>query len=66
MAEDADLSVSRRQRGLAGCPSHHHVAVARWLHVAPRWKEGLFNSQSLPRMEHLTLANENNITDPLL
>ncbi len=32
----------------------------------PGWKEGIFNSQSLPRMEHLALANKKNITDPSL
>lgn len=32
----------------------------------PGWKEGLFNRHSLPRMEHLALANEKNKTDPVL
>lgn len=64
-AEVADLSESRSHRSPGCCPSHH-VAVVWWQHVAPRWKEGLFSSQSLPTMDHLTLANETKITDPLL
>lgn len=62
VAEDGDLSVSS---SLAGHPSHRHVAVVWWQRDAPGWMEGLFNSHSLPMMDHLALPNEN-ITDPLL
>lgn len=66
MAHDAGLPVPRRRRGLGGRPSRRHVAVVWWQHDAPGWKEGLFNSPPLPRMERLALASVKNITDPSL
>ena len=60
MAQDAGLSVLRRQRGPTSHPSCCHVVVVRWQHDAPGWKEGLCGSHSLPRRDHLALASVKN------